>query len=85
MVEPPLLVLEDPQLGDLAGQPLRCGAVVSTRHPQQDAEARPDLADHVLTDPHAGPRDPLYDGLQLRSRMRASYAALPGRSELASL
>ena len=43
-VEVPSLVLEDPQPGDLAGEPLAPVAVVVASDPEQDADASADRA-----------------------------------------
>jgi hypothetical protein len=63
-IEPAALVLEDPQVGDLPGKLLGVCCGVAARNPEQDAQARADLA--ARRDGRA--RDPLDDRSQLSSR-----------------
>src|SRR5262245_33416096 len=84
-VEAALVVGEDPQPGDLPGE--LCGVLlrVVRSHAEQDAEAGPNLGGDISRDPYPSLGDPLADGPQSRSRIRARYWFDPGRSELASL
>ena len=61
-VELPLLVLEDPQASDLAGQARGHGLVVAVRDAEQDAEPVVDLAHGLALHEDARPRDALHDG-----------------------
>ena len=60
-VEAALVVLEDAHACDLARQPLGAGPVVAAGHPEEDAEARADLAAHSPIDNNARPGDTLDD------------------------
>src|SRR5207248_10900845 len=53
-VETALVVLEDAQLSHFRGQAVCCGTLISTRHSEQNAEPRADLAGCLL--PRAYPR-----------------------------
>jgi hypothetical protein len=63
-IEPAALVLEDPQVGDLPGELLGVFCGVAARNPEQNTQARADLA--ARRDGRA--RDPLDDRSQLSSR-----------------
>src|SRR5439155_65438 len=59
-VEPAVVVLEDPQPRDLLRQPRSRLNTVSTRHSEEHAEPRPDLAGYLLLHAHARARNPLH-------------------------
>jgi hypothetical protein len=70
-VEPALLVLEDPQAGDLAGETQGGRLVVSQRDAEEDAEPRADGGDGFPVDEDARLADPLDERSQFS---RASSA-----------
>src|SRR5262249_10542396 len=60
--EPPARVLEDPEPGDLACEPLDCCGVVPARDPEQHDQPRANLPDGLVADGDARAGDPLADG-----------------------
>jgi hypothetical protein len=62
------VALEDAETRDLRGEAIRFGFRIAVRDPEEDNEARADLA----SGRRAGARDSLDDGSQLRSLMRDS-------------
>ncbi len=60
-VELPLVVLEDPQAGDLPGQPPGDGRVVAARDAEEHAEPAADLADRLAVHEDPGAGHPLHD------------------------
>ena len=76
----PVLVREDPQPGDLAGQPDRLGLAVAGGDTEQDAEPRPDLGHRPRRRPAPGPRRPA----GRRPSWRAAPSPIEGRVETAA-
>jgi hypothetical protein len=68
-IEPALLVLEDPEASDAAGELLRGGEVVAARDSEEDAETLVDLARDFAARDDAGLRDALDDRSQSRMRL----------------
>jgi hypothetical protein len=84
-VEFSLLVLEDPQPRDLAGEPSGGRLVVLVGNAEQDAEPALDRADVVPVDEDAGGANALNDRFQLSSASSAfRYSWLCGRKKRAS-
>jgi hypothetical protein len=84
-VEFPLLVLEDSQPCDLAGEPGGGRLVVLRGDAEQDAEPAPDRAGVVPVDEDPGGANALNDGFQLSSASSAfRYSWLCGRKKRAS-
>ena len=71
LIEPSVLVFEDPQSGDASGESLSATDVVLLGHPQQNDESRRYRAQLAPAGTYARPRDSLHNSSQ-RSNTRAS-------------
>src|SRR6185503_10742478 len=74
LVELAAAVLEDAQAADAAGEAFCDRSIVVTRDTEQDAQARPDLADALTADLDARRGDALDDCSQARSSARRRAA-----------